>query len=293
VPIVIGPERFIAGLPLSEIARRLHERSRTIWLSHDRTPMGSICHYTSLEAFHSMVQSRVFWLSDMSTMNDKSEVLYFNGILRPIISRKSVPTDIAERLLRNNDLFGSEWFGYAVCFCRTSDKLEQWDRYASNGHGVGLCFDAGLFALESEVSCGYSLVPMIYDPNQQRLQTEKVVDSAIQLSRELSVPKRSQLLYWAQVVGPLLQCAIRFKHPAFSGEEEARSPLLRIDRDDALSRRTEAGTSRLYVEAPIPFSSLNGVILGPRATVTVAEVRDTLEKHGLSIPVDRSTIPLR
>ena len=242
-----------------------------------------------------MLASGVFWLSDMATLNDKSEFVYFSEILRTVILRKSVPGEVKEWFrppVNIFDSFGATWFGYVMCFCRAANKLEQWDRYADSAKGVAISFDYGRVS-DSVVPLKCGMVGMLYDLPAQVRQTERMIDGGIQLGRELGIRKRDQPKYWFEVMMHLLQCSVRFKHPAFRGEEEVRILNIAIDRGGAKTRTNNAGNVTHYVEVQIPFETIDGVMLGPRSTVSESQVRALLAQRKLNVPVTRSNIPLR
>jgi hypothetical protein len=188
--------------------------------------------------------------------------------------------------------FGDVWYGYGSCFCRVRDKLEQWDRYADSAKGVAISFD-GTTLLQAGGPDKFAVVPMTYDKTIQSQHVEKVIDHAIQLSRILGIPKRDNIHFWFEVLFSLIPCALRSKHPSFAGEQEVRVLVTSVDREEAKVRKLR-GTEIQYIERPVPLSVINEVMLGPRCPNSTEEVRDVLNRYGLSsVSVSRSTIPLR
>jgi len=90
-----------------------------------------------------------------------------------------------------------------------------------------------------------------------------------------------------------VQCAMRFKHPAFKGEEEIRALTIRPERTGSKTRPDGRGGIRHYIEVPFPAAEFDGVWLGPRSRVSVSQVQELLATHNLTVPVHRSRIPLR
>jgi hypothetical protein len=286
---------WIGDIPLDDVQRRLRELGHGIWDPVDSQVTGSICHYTSLAAFEGMLASGTFWLSDMTTLNDKSEFVYFNEILPSVILRKSIPSEVKDWFRPPHNIFGSfgaTWFGYVMCFCRAANKLEQWDRYADGAKGVAISFDYGRMCDSvGPLNCG--IVGVLYDQPTQVRQTERMIDGGIHLARELDIRTRDKPKYWFEVVMHLLQCSVRFKNPAFSGEEEVRILSIATDRRGAKTRTDNAGRVTQYVEVQIPFATLDGVMLGPRSTVSESQASSLLVQRKLNVPVSRSNIPLR
>lgn len=284
----------VNGHPRSEIKSRLQEFSKSQWEPYDTPLTGRVCHYTSWAALNGMLSSGTLWLSDIATMNDASEFIYFRDVLRPILNRKSVPSEVKERIFQTPRLFSfaTAWFAYATSFCQISDKLEQWDRYAERGEGVALSFSLEPLRLSGAPDI-YGVVGLIYDAEEQIRLTTSAIDDAIQYSRELGVAKKDHLVFWFEVVMCLLQCAVRFKHPAFREEEEIRALALRPERTGSKTRADGRGSSRHFIEVSFPASAFDGVWLGPRSPRAVSEVEEVLARYNLKVPVLRSRIPLR
>jgi hypothetical protein len=282
------------GLPVSEVQKKLRGFQSALWKEHDAQLSGSVCHYTSNGGLEGMLRSGAFWLSDMSTVNDPSELVYFYSVLRPILLRKSVPRAVNEGLINATDIFafGTSWFGYIFSFCRAINKLPQWTTYADAAKGVAISFDVERLAVAGQPD-KYALISVIYDPVIQAKQTEQTVDHAIQLGRELGVTKRQQVRFWFEVTLHLLHCAIRFKHPAYRDEEEVRILLLRPGREGAKTRLNRRGEQMHYIEVPLPKEAITGVMLGPCSPVSVGDTEHLVADAGVSIPITKSDIPYR
>ena len=238
-------------------------------------------HYTSFVALQSILASQKFWLSDMTQVNDRSELTYFADVLRPIIIRKSIPKDVKARFLRETYMFGfgNAWFGYVASFCRSADRLGQWERYADRGKGIAISFDCDLL-LNGGAPHHYATFGLSYNREEQSRQAERLIDYAIQLKRELAISERDSVEFWFEVTMYLFHCAVRCKSPHFAEEEEVRVVLLSTDRADAKSRDDQNGGIRHYVEAAVPFSAINGLMIGPRSSLTIPQIRHLLAASG-------------
>jgi hypothetical protein len=107
----------------------------------------------------------------------------------------------------------------------------------------------------------YALLRMLYDQDVQVGQVEATVDHAINLERELEIfGKKDRDTYWREVRLYLMTCAIRFKDPMWSQEEEVR--LWVSERAD--NHPFEA-SGKLRVSVEFASTSLKRAIRGPAA----------------------------
>lgn len=107
---------------------------------------GVICHYTDLSGFKGIIESNGFWATNLSFLNDKSELIH--GVECAIRALDFLSDDdfypnwkvdfkdSADYLRRFeiNDLF-------VICFCREPDLLSQWRGYGGSQQGVSIVFD--------------------------------------------------------------------------------------------------------------------------------------------------------
>jgi hypothetical protein len=278
---------------LADVQARLIKINREIWGEYDSRNDGSVHHYTSFAGFKGLITSEDFWLTDMSTMKDAREFIYFGDVLKPIVSRKVVPKSVKDRILATEDLFsfGSAWFGYTMCFCHAADKASQWDQYADRAQGVAISFDHSKL-VTGGANLNYSSVGVVYDPAIQAANAERLIDGAIQVSQDLGINEQDEFEYWFEVLLLLFECAARSKDPGYRSEEEVRIVLLSTDRSESKKRDDGRGGIRYYVEAPIPLSALNGVMIGPKSALTEEAIRGVLAMKGIDVPISRSRLTI-
>jgi Protein of unknown function (DUF2971) len=159
-----------------------------------------------------------------------------------------------------------------------------WQDYAASGTGCALVFDYGALFAGALGGKRYAFFPVLYDPAMQTRQIEQTVDHAIHLERELEISgRRHREQYWTDVEFALMTCAVRFKDPIWSREQEVR--LWLASGPDA--KPFEAfGKPRMSVE--FEASSLKRVIRGPAAggDLSIDRITELLAQHHFgTVPV--------
>lgn len=93
-------------------------------------------HYTSMNAFLSMLNSRELWLSNTGTMNDRKETVHFIEMMQKelaIFQRIEFFHKIYEQIPLH--------YKYAFCLSTEKDDAAQWERYADSAKGVCIAFN--------------------------------------------------------------------------------------------------------------------------------------------------------
>ena len=111
-------------------------------------------HYTDINGFLGLMNSREWWLSNVNFMNDRSEVSDGISVFRHEIvkcMKRELPKDQQYCLERVDNLLSygksdGSWAIdksdiYAMCFCTEGDLLTQWKSYGDDGAGISIGFD--------------------------------------------------------------------------------------------------------------------------------------------------------
>jgi hypothetical protein len=128
-----------------------------------------VFHYTTVEGLLGILRTRRLWATDIGYLNDKSEFIYANEMVREVGS--AITTGVEPLLdlaavLNANLLDHSEC--YVSCFCEDGDLLSQWRAYSHRGAGYAIGFDlAKLRALSNPDDAGFLLGRVIYDRKEQ------------------------------------------------------------------------------------------------------------------------------
>ena len=148
---------------------------------------------------------------------------------------------------------------------------------ASYGTGCALVFDYDAVFAGAHGGKRYALFPVLYDPEIQTRLIEQTFDHAIHLERDLEVSgRRHRERYWTEVEFALMACAVRFKDPARSREQEVR---LWVSSGPDVKAFEAFGKPRVNVE--FEAASLKRVIRGPASdgNLSVDKIEKLLGQH--------------
>jgi hypothetical protein len=268
-----------------------------------------VYHYTTIGGLHGILSCGIFRASDVSYMNDTSELSYSYSVFRErhpenlratfrgvddgmqehsLLDPVKAVTDSLQRA-PSNVMF------CAACFCGARDELSQWRAYGDRGGGCALVFNGRL--LQANVRRQPRLIagPIIYCPKQQYA----VIDA---LEREHGGDV-TELIRKFGYIAPFM------KNPVFQQEEEWRigrfhnSDIER--RGGELSNLIDFRTSKGMF---VPFACLDltdesprrlpivEVMLGPTLNSGAAErsMRLYLDIGGYEdVKISRSAVPIR
>jgi len=269
---------------IESVREELRRKQTEIWEPYDGHPIPELFHFTSQEGFRGMIEKRQLWCTDIRHVNDPREGDHGLSVVKSVVTRKSVYRPFKEHVLESPCLFGmkSNWTGYIFCFC-SAELPHMWQDYAERGTGCALVFNYDVLFAAAPAG-RYAFLRMLYDQEKQAQQVEATLDHAINLERELAISgRKDRETYWWQVEFYLLTCAIRFKDPFWSQEQEVR--LWVSERSD--NQPFEA-SGKARVSTDFAPTSLKRVINGPAAgeNLTIEKITGLLrEKHFATVPV--------
>ena len=301
----------------SVITAEVYERVSTI-------PM--LAHYTSLEAFRSMLRSREFWFSRIRDTNDTSEAIEGGRIVSKALEKYGPETFQDYANLNALGQFEAQQqeiqkATYIFSLCEhgsdnRTDRLVMWQAYGHNGHGLCLVMRKDtLLGQKAEGRFPVGWCPIEY--NDETQMSERVHRRLQQVRNVLeSVPKGAPLApddLGKFVTRSLVQLVLSHKNPAFEHEREVRFVRSRLLQNLALPQGVEyrqvtiSGQPRSkfvlhlreYPEFPIdasPPALLDHIIVGPseHQERLCREVEALLIEHHLeSVRIVRSKIPYR
>ncbi|WP_197520291.1 DUF2971 domain-containing protein [Paraburkholderia tropica] len=250
-----------------------------------------------------IVDSKGFWASNASFLNDRKELIHglegaeraifkLKGLLDPALFRL-LPTVIKE--IKEGSLPAT----YVACFCARNDLLSQWRGYGGSEQGISIQFPREV--LEKRMAKqNAKLAKVIYS----HLSTEEKV-------REVLAEEMKDLLEWEKVLGGqsdderkagvfevVSKLLPRFKHLGFQDEREWRFVVQHPVEADDLRFRPNGAVIAPYIvldmgKAKLPMRS---VTIGPGRDMelTRASVRLFLDRRGYeNVPVKVSSVPFR
>jgi hypothetical protein len=289
-------------------------------------------HYTSIDAFVSIVRSKSLWASHFAYLNDASELSH---ILKPLHAHLRDAARSAGSTLEDTEALIAEIGGrlcptmptkasdeehglltqthpyiptFLCAFSEARDQLSQWRAYAGR-QGVAIGFDPSLFPAASS-DWPFILLQCSYDDSglQKKLPAVKHrLESRLHTWRSLT-PKDQARVAWEIWMDLEMECA-RFKNPAFIEEREWRLVSRGINLWD---RKTEwfvdpGVDAHTTTRGLVPHVSVNlslagsclgiaDVVVGPSVDAHLQRdaVRLFLQRHGLrETQVGISGIPFR
>jgi len=212
------------GLQVEELQSLKFDSNKILW------------HYTAGDSLINIIESGVLFATQVSCLNDSTEVRYSGGVLLNAIERvhkkeglnevvRSFLDRMAAALADQPDAPSHAPSPYFVsCFSEKGDDLSQWRAYSGGENGYAIGFRAsGLFGAPNSI-----VVRVNYDKELHRKIAEQVAEatvrffeSGLERNRAESPEKWADefLVEWGHRVanlGPLV------KDEGFSGEKEYR-----------------------------------------------------------------------
>lgn len=271
-----------------------------------------VYHYTNAAGLEGIARSNRVWATDVSFMNDATELIYGRPLLLAAVREKSINAKarVARELLKRfeHEYLASRSSGASVaatCFCEDGDLLSMWRGYGTGGgYAVGLD-DAALHTLR-----------VIYDPAEQRSQVDGVLDkwcnrwekTARAIPEEVMIgDQRDEIVELQRLNGEAAILLLQFKHPAFAEERERRIiDFFRGEGDEhrPVRYRVTATGYVPYVELDFRYRDgenkgllpIQKVVFGPSMHPDLSEkgLRLMLARNGYGhVEVQASQVPLR
>lgn len=279
--------------------------------------MTIIYHYCDSNAFISIVEKNLLWLSSVLSMNDSGEMSYLRQVVMP---------KLREGLAKHPLLSGEEMLfhfqieeadGYAACFSGKGDDLYQWQAYGSRGKGFSIGFDKDALC-EHLVFTTENWTVINTDPTAKALVgmgrvhyspehgLEKFCDGLLLPMIAMDFSKRENIATFIRMIVVATQMV---KSDVFFAENEYRliySPKIsRPEGNESKAtvygqleeRKWRAGSYGItpYFEYRDHVKkAMRKVILGPSCVDSVARVEDFLWSHGyINVEVEKSVSTLR
>lgn len=193
-------------------------------------------HYTSLDAFVSIVKSQSLYFTNVNFLNDSKEFLHGVYSIKMAVEelREKENNEILDKIESNtNQLLEKE--KYVACFSKEGDLLSQWKAYANNGKGVSIGFEFDNLRESFDQFLTGSHIE--YDESIQLESLKEYITLGIKffspLEEKFDWQKQNFNNLTAKfIVGFLNNVIHSFKHPAFRDEREYR---LQLEIDDSIS----------------------------------------------------------
>ena len=208
------------GFPqYSALTRRLWAEAEKRRIVPSEQGLGTIYHYTSAEAFLSIIKNCELWLSNHSYLNDSQELIHGLEIARARFSNAAAIRPEAEEMLQHWAKT-ADGFNSRIClasFSRKKDSLSQWRAYGPIAIGFN---SLRLFhgSLESIVSRS-----VIYNPQVQTKLLDLMAHyCASAYASDVEYHPEDVEIVYKKELRQLFEVVSFFKNPAFEEESEVR-----------------------------------------------------------------------
>ncbi|MBQ8913713.1 MAG: DUF2971 domain-containing protein [Lachnospiraceae bacterium] len=252
-------------------------------------------HYTSFFALEGILKEKILRLSNVKSMNDKSEMIHFVNMLKKSLknelSEKS--NEIEELFNSYKDKFASE-SAYALSFSCYRDDAAQWERYADYGRGVCIVFDWNKMDELIKDKAFLQNVFYVDDIKNHTLYAELSIYFAI--GHTFDSKKNID-----DIFKDIWRSSVVYKHKSFEREGEIRLCQLAFSENEP-KYKPESWGVREYLELSL-FSDnddsisdglIKEIIVGPKAIYADGVIEKYIIEMGLhNTKISYSECPLR
>jgi hypothetical protein len=272
-------------------------------LTSQKAP-ASIYHYTNDAGLKGILESGTLWLSDISSLNDPSELnhgfeIAIGELKRMVADGPHESREFASGLeFVDKRKIIHESADFFICsFSLCGDDLGQWRAYADNGRGFALEFDAG--ALEREFTRDEDHAvsfPLTYCDAELAGLDRQIIEKMLHLAQLPSCKDDLSIAFMAYAT----TAAIYFKHMAYKNELEYRFlETYSVGATPCVNQRVRRNSLNRYREfdwLSVVSGSLKKIIVGPadrkKAFQFASECLRLYPKSG-NVPITCSPIPYR
>jgi len=268
----------------------------------------SLHHYTNDVGLKGILEGGTLWLSDITKLNDPSEIKHGIGhaidVIKELEAQNEIHPDVAEMFIGPLKTTGCPFF---VCsFSKLENDLNQWRAYANDGCGYALEFDTGELckAFDSDWRCGLKTIfPIIYDGQDCRERQGKIVRALPDLKgMDATTNTAYREMLQSRLTVECLIVASNFKHKAYKPENEVRFLFTPPMEQEHLDEKFRYRSHELVKYHEFPWKdlvprALTKIWIGPAVNEEKGKryVQDCLQAHhpGHKVDIKPSEIPYR
>ncbi|MCG9026746.1 DUF2971 domain-containing protein [Laribacter hongkongensis] len=270
--------------------------------------MSMLFHYTSIDAFISIVRYKKIWLTDICELNDYSEKIYaiqkFEEILKRRFDEKKLSANYYNAIIQELDFVAKAYEHYYIfSLSRSPDDLGQWVHYGDGGKGVSIGFNRehltsllSKLKQDKELHGNVTMQPVYYDAHDVGILK---VFEGIDLSGDCV--EYNDVKYLLRRVFNLVYV---YKNSAFSSEKEERivfectvgkyEDVVKVNYGLDLCFRNSDGRIINYFELPLDGLNELHVLIGPKCKSTKENIEFFMRRNGIKNATARcSEVPYR
>jgi hypothetical protein len=275
---------------------------------------GPIYHYTSLDAFLSIVERKVLRATSLHYLNDASEGVLGLSLLQDLARREQEHATGPDRQFLEELVWWLDspplrdpYAVYVLCFSEKGDDLSQWRGYTPHGRGISLGIDVGVLVRRmQQLGSGWTFQNCRYKKTAQLAWANAILERLRRAVSEAPEARRGREYFMGAISSELqgiLQTAALMKNEAFIDEREVRfiSPAIRYD-DPRVKFRAGKSTIIPYIDFPLVQNPQNpddrllsvDVVVGPGPTQRLAHeaVTHVMRHHRLAGAVNFRSSPI-
>lgn len=299
-----------------EIRSKLQDK-----FAKDKTNINTptIYHYTSPEGVLGILTDHKLWLSEITYMNDESEIIYTFDLLKNTLTQNSDRISQAfkraiEKRIKNRTQLSQTLFDYinresifVACFSTQKDELSLWNYYTKTGSmaGYNIGFDVNKLVKKVQsklkVMHHFTYGRTICDKWKQEEYLKEAIRKYNELYQNIKGKDKENVInsFW----GLIHIYSLFFKKEAFKNENEYRfviteytDVLQKNSKVFQINHRIQNGLIIPYIELDFDNDSVSEITISPiiKQNHYKAGIESLLHQKGYNqTKVGISEIPLR
>lgn len=249
----------------------LKERFDSLYKPWDRPTPVYLYHYSKWVT--SILESQTIRLYDVTSMEDKEEVLYPLRQVRESMHpyRNELPPTVVNVFHEDKRItLGSTWNAFESSFCEGQETAYMWREYADQGRGAAIHFNAR--ELRSQPA-SHAVYPMTYDAALLRILVRDACRYALSRKwiRRFKREEKNVLAY--RFCEHIVKSLLSTKRDCFRQESEWRALQL-----DASGGHHTDERGRRYIEIALSPVYVSAIVLGAKSSMSEAELKAFLDK---------------
>ncbi|WP_343524413.1 DUF2971 domain-containing protein [Pedobacter sp.] len=241
----------------------------------------NLYHYTSFNAFCSIITGKKLRFTKINFLNDAMEydcgINFFKEELRNFEKANNISDGIDLQLI---DLFTTKSSIYSISFCEDGNDLNLWRGYCPSEGGIAIGFDKDLIFHKDEIvinKCMYG------NPYEDILTKESYEDIKKKYANLQTLHTDSEHIKWTFDLAHI-------KNESFKNEKEWRGITFPRSNIEYFVRNSVIVP---YFEYPFNLKAITEIIIGP--TKFQENNKEAIEmlarQHGVTCSINKSEIP--
>lgn len=279
-----------------------------------------VYHYTSPEALLNIIETHNLWFSEITYMNDESEIRYTFELLKELLEKYKLDINIefknaiishmATRLQSPSDLWDylNRESRYVACFSTEKDELALWNYYTKTGNmaGYNIGFNVNKFVenIRSQLKKMHYFIygkTMCNKSKQEDFLRKAIFEFNSLYKNVKSNDDKNNLI--ASFWGLIDLYSLFFKQPAFKNENEYRFVITELTDPLQINSQAFQIKHRIQNGIIIPYINVEFSKECVQSIITAPTIRQAYHKAGIEslllqneyfqTKVETSNIPLR